>query len=368
MPVACHRWLLALTALWGGANPLLAQMHPPPLRGETSRIRWSSYVQLRYTGIADGPDLFGLRRLKLMVGGDLNPKIQWYAQGLFKEGNDSPTDGGVHFQEAWLRFAFRKEIQLVAGQFKPAFGRERFTPDFEIYTMDRALVTDALTPDGPYIDSFYRDRGVQIDGELPRAFRYAVGVFDGRGANHRLRGIGPMVVSQLLHQPLRGRLWRGKPLTMQYGLSTAFRWGDDLPFRSCCAGDWAANLERFRGADKRWGLEYSADWGNVSLRAEVMRAYMDFREGTELDFASSGWYLQAAKFIGAKFQAVAKVEAFDPNGRVTNRRDVRQTTLGVNYYILQHRAKIMTSFVMASERVDPVSNNLFQLQFQFFVH
>lgn len=303
-----------------------------------------------------------------MVGGDLNPKIQWYVQGLYKEGNDSPTDGGVHFQEAWLRFAFRKDFQLVAGQFKPAFGRERFTPDFEIYTMDRALVTDALTPDGPYIDSFYRDRGVQLDGELPRAFRYAFGVFDGRGANHRFRGIGPMVVSQLLHQPVRDRLWRGKPFTMRYGLSTAFRWGDDLPFRSCCEGNWKTNLERFRGADKRWGLEYSADWGDASLRAEVMEAYMNFADGEALDFAASGWYVQAAKYIGPKLQAVVKVEAFDPNRRVTNRRDVRQTTLGMNYYILQHRAKIMASYVIVSERADPISNNLFQLQLQLFLH
>jgi hypothetical protein len=127
--------------------------------------------------------------VKLMAGGNVTPGIEWYAQALYKDGNDSPTDGRIYFQEGWLRFRLRKEVQLVAGQFKPPFGRERFTPDFMILTIDRSLVTDTLTPDGPYLDSFYRDRGVQLDGELQPGLRYAAGVFDGRGANHQFHGI-----------------------------------------------------------------------------------------------------------------------------------------------------------------------------------
>lgn len=157
---------MLVLALQGSLCRVAGQTFPPPLRNSTSRIRWSSYVQLRYTSAQGEEDLYALRRLKLMIGGNLSPRVQWYAQGLFKEGNRSPTDGQVHFQEAWLRFAGSRRVQFVIGQFKPAFGRERFTPDFRILTMDRSLATDALTPDGPYIDSFYRDRGLQIDGEL----------------------------------------------------------------------------------------------------------------------------------------------------------------------------------------------------------
>jgi hypothetical protein len=145
--------------LFGAAGGVLeAQMFPPPLRNPNWKFRWSSDVQLRYSAVDNSEDHFALRRFKLMVGGNLTPRIPWYAQGLYKDGNDSPTDGRACFQEAWLRFALRKEFPLAAGQFKPAFDRERFTPDFEIHTMDRSLVTDALTPDGPYINSFHRDR------------------------------------------------------------------------------------------------------------------------------------------------------------------------------------------------------------------
>ena len=345
-----------------------AQVLPPPLRDSSAPFRWSSYVQFRYTGVEGGEDLFALRRFKLMVGGNITPKIQWYAQGLFKDGNDSPTDGRVYFQEAWLRFAFRKEVQLAVGQFKPPFGRERFTPDFQILTVDRSLVTDALTPAGPYIDSFYRDRGLQLDGELRRSWRYAAGVFDGRGANHQFHGIGPMFAGQVTKEALKERPVWSRPLSVQLGGATAFRWGRDLPFRPCCSGAGAADFEHFRGADRRWGLELSADWGDASLRAEYIRAHLDFAGPAIADVNASGWYVQGAKYLRPKWQAVAKLEGLDPNENVRNARDVVQATFGLNHYLRQNRAKVMAAYVVRRERAAPIANNLVQVQFQYFLH
>jgi phosphate-selective porin len=309
-----------------------------------------------------------LRRFKLMVGGNFSPKVQWYAQGLFKDGNRSPTDGRVYFQEAWLRFAFRKEIQVAIGQFKPPFGRERFTPDFQILTIDRSVVTDALTPAGPYVDSFYRDRGVQFDGELRRSWRYAVGVFDGRGANHQFHGIGPLVAGQAAKEVLKQRPVLDRPLTVQFGGAAAFRWGRDLPFRPCCTGSGADGFEHFRGADQRWGLELSADWGDASLRAEYIRARLDFAAPGIADVFASGWYLQGAKYLRPKWQAVLKLERLDPNEGVRNARDVFQTTFGLNYYFRRNRAKIMAAYVSRRESATPAPDNLVQVQLQYFLH
>lgn len=370
MGVVAQRRLLAaaLLVLSGRWNPAVAQVMPPPLRNSVSKIRWSSYVQVRYSAIESAEDLVALRRFKLMVGGNLTPRIQWYAQGLYKDGNNSPTDGQAYFQEAWLRFAFRKRVQLVIGQFKPAFGRERFTPDFEIYTMDRSLVTDALTPDGPYIDSFYRDRGVQFDGELGGGFRYAAGVFDGRGANHAFRGVGPMLVSQILNRPLRERPLLGRPLTVQLGLATGFRRGADLPFRCCCELKADDGIEHFRGADRRWGTELSADWGRLAVRSEYMRARLNFADGAGTDFSSSGWYLQGAWNVARRWQVAAKYEEFDPDQRLRNSQDVRQTTLGLNYYLRQNRTKVMVAYVCRREGEKATPNNVFQVQLQMFLH
>ena len=346
---------------------VFGQQFPPPLRDGTGRFRWSSYMQLRYTAVENDKDLFALRRLKLMIGGNLTPRVQWYAQGLFKDGNASATDGRVYFQEAWLRYAWRKGVQFAVGQFKPPFGRERFTPDFEIATIDRSLVTDALTPDGPYIDSFYRDRGVQVDGEPHPAIRYAAGVFDGRGARHGFHGVGPLLVGQALFRPIRERPVAGQAFSLQFGGAYAARWGSDLPFRPCCAA-MQAELSHFRGADRRWQAEISADWGNASFRGEYMRATLRFSDPLTPAFPASGYYLQLSKYLAPRWQAVVKHEAFDPNLHVRNGKDIWQTTAGLNYYIRQNRVKVMAGYVHRSERVASVANDLVQIQLQYFIH
>jgi hypothetical protein len=127
-------------------------------------------------------------------------------------------------------------------------------------------------------------------------------------------------------------------------------------------------MQHFRGADRRWGAEFSADWGDISLRAEYLRARLHFASHAERDFATSGWYLQAAKHLLPKLQAVIKMERLDPNDREYSSKDVRQTTLGLNYYIRQNRMKLMAGYVFRREAVHPIPNNLFQLQFQWFLH
>lgn len=358
-------WIVLMT---GAGVPSLVpgQQFPPPLREGGGRFRWSGYVQLRYTAVEDDQDLLALRRLKLMIGGNLSPRVQWYAQGLFKDGNASTTDGRVYFQEAWLRYAWRKELQFAAGQFKPPFGRERFTPDFEIVTMDRSLVTDALTPAGPYADSFYRDRGIQADGEPLPFLRYAAGIFDGRGANHGVHGIGPLLTGQVLFRPFRDRPAAGRAFSLQLGGAYAARWGTDLPFRSCCP-ERAGVLTHFRGTDRRWQTEVSVDWGGTSVRAEYLRAGLRPSGGTAAAFPASGFYLQVSRYLTPRWQAVIKYEGLDPNLYVRNGKDVRQTTAGLNCYIRKNQMKVMAGYVHRSERVAPIANDLVQLQLQYFV-
>ena len=65
---------------------------------------------------------------------------------------------------------------------------------------------------------------------------------------------------------------------------------------------------------------------------------------------------------------VAKYEEFDPDQRVRNARDVRQTTLGLNYYLRENRFKLMAGYVGRRELLNPVANNIFQVQLQMFLH
>lgn len=67
-------------------------------------FEWSSYLQLRYTGVEDGQDLYALRRFKVMLRGYLKPHVEYYIQGVFKGGNKSNTDGSLYLEDAWIRY------------------------------------------------------------------------------------------------------------------------------------------------------------------------------------------------------------------------------------------------------------------------
>ncbi|MBL8231962.1 MAG: hypothetical protein JNL98_25925 [Bryobacterales bacterium] len=97
-----------------------------------------------------------------------------------------------------------------------------------------------------------------------------------------------------------------------------------------------------------------------------LRAHRAQTSGTDL--IAEGWYIQAAKFIRPKLQAVVKVEGFDPNVSLLNGKDTRQTTLGLNYYLRKNRFKVMASYVVRQERIRPLANNVLQCQLQAFIH
>ena len=119
-----------------------------------------------------------------MLRGSLKPHVQYYIQGIFKEGNGSNTDGSPYLQEAWIKYTGWEYGHLTVGQFKPPFGMERFTSDWKLATLDRPQATDHLIPNGQLGNSFGRDYGAQLDAWLVmKRLHYAAAVFTGNGAN-----------------------------------------------------------------------------------------------------------------------------------------------------------------------------------------
>jgi len=353
--------------LWLVTNPLSrAQSLPEPLRNKHGLFRAAAYVQLLYQGVDEAKDTFGVRRLKLMMGGDLNSRWQWYAQGIFQAGMPMRTDGHVYFQEGWLRWRARKTAQLVFGQFKPAMGRERFTSDFHQYTIDRSVAIRTLVPNGEFPESFARDYGIQLDGTLGERWRYAAGLFAGNGANRPWHGISPMLTARSTVDLASHWSWHGHPVHATLGGSFSVRRARDLPFGTRGCPVTQAALRHFSGTDRRIGIELAADWGAWSLASEYLQAAFLFRESNRPQIVASGYYIQLARFLTPKWQVAVKWETFDPNHSLKNDRDLRWFTLGVNYYIRADRIKVMANYIVRRERVDERPNDVFQVQFQWF--
>lgn len=79
--------LLLLLLLPASLNAQQSGGPPPADESTLKKFDWSAYLQVRYTGIGQAEDLYALRRFKLTFFGQLTPHVEYYVQGIFKDGN-----------------------------------------------------------------------------------------------------------------------------------------------------------------------------------------------------------------------------------------------------------------------------------------
>ena len=325
-----------------------------------SLFDWSLYAQGRYTYLSKPSGRFALRRLKLRFRGQPLPHLSYLVQGIFKDGTASVTDGRPFLQEARVAYEVWPFLRITAGQFKPPFGMERFTSDATVLlTAERSWATNYLVPDGKLADSFTRDRGIQLDGWVGsgRGY-YAFGLFEGEGANNAIKIPSPMATMRFVYRTADDQTIGGRAVSGHLGTAFSIRRDNQLDLGGCCPGPQRLALRRFNGRDVRLNLELAVDWGKLSLRAEYFKAWFHFRDASFPDFAANGWYAQAAGFLHTKWQAVLKFEGFDPNQSEAG-KSIYRTTLGLNYYLNDNRAKIMLDYLFIPENKNPFSNNSF---------
>jgi len=350
---------------------LPGQEHPEDPNGGPKQkpVEWSSYLQLRYTGVEDGKDLYALRRFKVMLRGHLKPHLEYYVQGLFKDGNESNTDGRPYLQEAWIKYTAWKYGQVTIGQFKPPFGMERFTADWQLATIDRSQATDHLIPNGQLGDSFARDRGLQLDAWLAaHRLYYAAAVFDGNGANKNFRGNGPLVTGRVVGVLYKAPVHSARQDRITLGGAVSTRSDHLQDFTGALPGTTGLGFAQFSGRDTHLNLEASADFSPVSFRSEYFCAWFNPNRAPLVEVRASGFYVQGAYRFWHKLQAVAKYEGFDPDRAVRNRYDLRWTTVGLNWFIRENRIRLGADYVFKHESRASFPNNGLQLQIQLFAH
>jgi len=323
----------------------------------------SSYIQCRWTVPQGEPDYLSLRRLKLTLEGDADKSSRYFVQMFYKDNNRSASDGQLFVQEAWMRWQVGRG-RVTVGQFKPPFGLERFTADWDLDTIDRSLVTDALIPDGKLNQgrSFARDRGVQFDSQTPDGrLWWAFGLFEGHGANTKLRSPAPLLATRLIWTAAQNRT-----LTAKLGAAFSTRDERDMDFSRALPGSAPLGYAHFAGRDTRIGLEAALDWGRTRFRAEYLRAHFSPDTPSQPHLRASGYYGQLSYAASPRLEAVLKHEGFDPNEAVIDRCDVRQTTLGLTYLLRGRRDRIQLNYVHKREPVAPRDNDALLLQVQKF--
>jgi phosphate-selective porin OprO/OprP len=277
--------------------------------------------------------------------------------------------GGGVWRDVYVNYQQFDAIQVMAGQFKMPFSRERLTSPARLDFVYRARVVDTLAPG--------RDRGVMVHGRVWRSrIGYELGVFANDGEADRtgpdyVSG-GRTVATRVTARPFRG----GRPRslrTLEFGAAGV--WTDVSEGLTSFEGETAFGEDFYepflwvRGAQRRQGLEARWRPGVFSVNTEYIRLTTERRgqsvEGTDLSpFVASGWYLSGTWIVTGEqkndgpelprrpfprgpgsIEAAARIESFEfssaarddvpsasPRADVVLGNRLEALTLGINWY------------------------------------
>ncbi len=124
---------------------------------------------------------FSLERARV----EMTWRISRHLEGVVETALDDVTASGTPddlLRDAFIRYAPMNELQFTVGQFKKAFSLFELKSKGKMPIIHRGISNDYLVRDAGYGG---RDIGLQIGGtaDLPVRIRYALGIFNGSGAN-----------------------------------------------------------------------------------------------------------------------------------------------------------------------------------------
>jgi hypothetical protein len=331
---------------------------PWAVRADQTAPQVTSYFQVRLTDPIDQEAYLSLRRLKLMVQGGLGADAGYYFQALYKSNNQSSTDGQPYVQElsAWRRWG-RSRVTL--GQFKPPFGWERFTGDYELALIDRSPVTDHLVPDGSLGKSFARDRGLQVDGKTG-AMGWAVGVFDGAGANNDPHGFGPLLVARTA---VNHKLAGGKDAPAVHAeAALSWRQARDLDFTGQLPGTKSLGYGHFSGHDWRGDLAAGVRGSRWELRGEYLRAAFRPSSAGTAEVTADGYYLQGNYRLGRRLEGALKYDDFSTHHGYR----LEQTTVGLNLDLPHKGERLQLNYLLRDVSSGYTASDALVCQYQRF--
>jgi phosphate-selective porin OprO/OprP len=337
--------------------------------GKEYKLVLGGFIQAQLEG-GDGPAYQGrwsdsisgidnrirVRRARLNITGDFLEKFDFKLEGDFTLNDANSTRTSFGATDIFINWHEYPEANVKTGQFKAPFGLEQLTSDTKSLTIERSLVTEALTPE--------RQIGIQLWGK-PLANRskdykdlitYYLGIFNGNGRNTNINDNNEfMFAGRLELLPYSGKLWE-RDTSIMLGVN-AYSRRVDPGTNISPAGNLRVNRDGSLSAftlsdpDERnaFGADLSFRFDRFNLTAEYITANIRPRNDEDVKptfeaFDSQGYYVQAAYFlIPKKLQFVTKWEQFNPGQRLDD--DIQSITGGLNYYINGDDLKIMANYI-----------------------
>lgn len=293
---------------------------------------------------------FRLRRARVYWQGHaFDPKLQYRIELDL-------APGEAELLNLEVNYAYRPELTLNTGQFKPPQARQELTSSGNLQFVDRSLANDFF--------NVGRDRGVGVSGTLGEyLLEYRAGVFNGNGLNARQTSTDFMYAARLALNPFGPFPYdepdfagTPKPL-VSFGASTQFNKVGKKDISGLSDDDDALEFlvirPKFTGANLDvWTstADVAAKWQGFSFLGEYYRADVstplafDFGSSTKnKNFNAYGYNLQAGYFlIPKKLEVAFRYGVIDPEDNSLNFKDQSEMRGGVSYYFDQHNLKLQT--------------------------
>lgn len=260
-----------------------------------------------YTANSTALDSFLIRRVNIVVNGEVTPELSYAimfdpSKNLALPTVSASAPGGPFqvatggdskiLQDAYIGGKFPGGITTRFGQFRPPLSAAGMESGFKQPLARRPLFLES----NPF--GFYRDAGLQVSAPVLPGLGATVGVFNGGVTNQAETNEAKDVIGRLDFSPVP---------QLKSGLS----------YLKGVRGAAQAYTERL-GANAEWNI------GALQLRAEAL-------SGTDGSTGKLGWYGQGAYYLTPSVRSVLRYEEWDANLAADGAQ--QNTTLGVNWYL-----------------------------------
>jgi phosphate-selective porin OprO and OprP len=302
-------------------------------------------------------DRFRLRRARINLTGDFAEQFDFKMEGDFAV-SDGLSNNRLAFEatDIWINWHQLAAAQIKAGQYKAPFGLEQLTPDTTLYTIERSLPTNAITPERQIGVELWGKPFTSIWPEQKDLLTYYAGIFNGNGRNISVNDNNEfMYVGRLELQPFNGKIFGQKSFLKLGGDGL---WSRDAAGTSIStAGNLLVNADgslspfTLPSADERsaWSVDAWLEVGPFDLIGEYLQEHVEGRTVNGVaptfgNFTTDGFYVTGAYFlVPKKLQAVVQWQYLTPGQKGND--GLYSILGGLNYYIRGDDLKLMVNYI-----------------------